>query len=406
MVAGIDQLATAARRAVRPPAHVGRIEVVEEAVGRAGLVDGPEDALLEQLAGRRDRRHEQLVVRAHEGDAGGGHRSSDLARLLDRQAQRLLAQDVHAGRRRGDDGVGVEVVGQADVDRVDHRGGQHLAVVEEDPGATGALGHRSRRAPGRCRRWPSRPRPPGREIAEQVLARDRSAADDADPDRRRSGSRVAPRWRPRSRRRPTGSAASTSVVRSSARAMFSVASVPSATWPTHCSNGDGAEAGIGSSSQRMSSPRDPALTRSVGSGVPYSRLPSVPWISTVNGERGVDEARLGDPDRPARAAHDRDRVVVDRLPGHASELGRDRLGHGAEEQPGQVQRMASQVDQRATAGFRRARRSGPAASADRRRRRVTAGRGPASPRPGDRTPGSRGWRACSRATAAAARRPA
>ena len=68
---------------------------------------------------------------------------------------------------------------------------------------------------------------------------------------------------------------------------------------------------------------------------------------------GVDEARLGDPDRPARTAHDRDGVVVDRLPGHASELGRDRLRHATEEQTGQVQRVAAEVDQRAAAGFLR-----------------------------------------------------
>ena len=41
----------------------------------------------------------------------------------------------------------------------------------------------------------------------------------------------------------------------------------------------------------------------------------------VNGDARVDEARLGDPDGPARVAHDRDRVVVDRVPGHVSVLG-------------------------------------------------------------------------------------
>ena len=122
-------------------------------------------------------------MRAHQGDPGGLHRASDVARLLDRQAERLLAQDVHPGGRRSDDGVRVEVMGQADVDGVDHRVGQHVAVVEVDPGATGPLGHR----PGVLGIDVGDGRDGDGlglgEITEQVLARDRSAADDADPDR-------------------------------------------------------------------------------------------------------------------------------------------------------------------------------------------------------------------------------
>ena len=61
-------------------------------------------------------------------------------RLLERQAERLLAEDVLAGLGRGDDRVRMEVVGQADVDRVDEGRREHLAVVEEDLGAAGAIG--------------------------------------------------------------------------------------------------------------------------------------------------------------------------------------------------------------------------------------------------------------------------
>ena len=64
----------------------------------------------------------------------------DLAGLLDREAQRLLAEDVLAGFGRGDDRVGMQMVGQADVDGVDQAAAEHLAVVRVDPRAAGALG--------------------------------------------------------------------------------------------------------------------------------------------------------------------------------------------------------------------------------------------------------------------------
>ena len=62
---------------------------------------------------------------------------------------------------------------------------------------------------------------------------------------------------------------------------------------------------------------------------------------------GVDEARLGDPERAAPVAQDGHGVVVDRATGHPSVLGRDALRHPAEEQPREVQRMTAEVDQRA-----------------------------------------------------------
>ena len=50
-------------------------------------------------------------------------------------------------------------------------------------------------------------------------------------------------------------------------------------------------------------------------------------------------------------AQDRRGVVVDRVTGDVTVRGAYRLGHAAEEQSGQVERMAAQVDESAAAGF-------------------------------------------------------
>ena len=63
-------------------------------------------------------------------------------RLGGGQRQRLLAQDVLAGPGRGDRPLGVEVVGQRDVDGVDVRVGEERLVR-----AVGASGCRARRRP-------------------------------------------------------------------------------------------------------------------------------------------------------------------------------------------------------------------------------------------------------------------
>ena len=71
----------------------------------------------------------------------------------------------------------------------------------------------------------------------------------------------------------------------------------------------------------------------------------------MNGDAGLTKPVSAIPMAPLGLRMIATELSSTALPGHPSELGRDRLGHGAEEEPGQVQRVASQVDQRATAGF-------------------------------------------------------
>src|SRR5204862_313960 len=95
------------------------VEVVEEAVVRPHLVHAADLAGLEHLPRPGHRRQEQLVVGAHQRDGVARHRRLDVACLFRAEAERLLAQDVLAVVGRGDDRVAVQVMGQADVDRVD-----------------------------------------------------------------------------------------------------------------------------------------------------------------------------------------------------------------------------------------------------------------------------------------------
>src|SRR5699024_3852623 len=78
----------------------------------------------------------QLVVRAPECHAGLLHGLGDLRGLLRAQAQRLLAQDVLSGLGGREDRGGVQMVGQADVDRVD------ICVLHQlvEVGVTGRAG--------------------------------------------------------------------------------------------------------------------------------------------------------------------------------------------------------------------------------------------------------------------------
>jgi hypothetical protein len=141
-------------------------------------------------------------VRGHEGDAGPRHGLVADGRLLQRQAERLLAQDVLAGRGRRQDGVLVQVVRQADIDRVHPAGRQQLAVVavlaraaqaRRQVGGVGGvdIGH------GR------HPCPPGRrEPAAGVGLGDAAAPDDA--DRELVGHGRCPPSPPRRRPAPAG----------------------------------------------------------------------------------------------------------------------------------------------------------------------------------------------------------
>ena len=121
-----------------------------------------------QQAARLDQaRLEELVVRRHEDGAGLLERGPDRDRVLQRRAERFFAEDRLAGPRRGDDGLGVQVVRQADVDRVEigfsqHRCeigiGRHLAVAERRwrDAAPAPATRRRRRPPRRAARCSAR----------------------------------------------------------------------------------------------------------------------------------------------------------------------------------------------------------------------------------------------------------
>ena len=71
------------------------------------------------------------------------------------------------------------------------------------------------------------------------------------------------------------------------------------------------------------------------------RLPSVPWISIVNGDAGLTKpvSAIAEGSRPV--AQDRDGVVVHRVTGHPAEHRGHGVGHPAEEDLVEVERMAA-----------------------------------------------------------------
>jgi hypothetical protein len=125
-------------------------------------------------------------VRAHHGHAVGAHGGADVGGLGRGEAERLLAQHVLARLRGGDDRVAVQVMRQADVDRVEFGRGEHLGVGGEDRrvGAGGAtLGVLANRVGD------------GRELDDSRVAQvagdvgpgDAACADEADAHRRGAG---------------------------------------------------------------------------------------------------------------------------------------------------------------------------------------------------------------------------
>src|SRR5215218_4924842 len=129
VVARVHQFAATTGGSGCAPTHVLRVEVVVEGVGDPNLVHGAENALIEQLSCCAHRRQEELVVSAHQGDAGCTDRLLYLVCLLNRQTERFLAQDVLSGLSSGHYGLGVQVVRQADVDGVEVCLEDHLPKV-------------------------------------------------------------------------------------------------------------------------------------------------------------------------------------------------------------------------------------------------------------------------------------
>ena len=158
-------------------------------VAAAEVVDLAELAGLDHLAGEPHGGHEAVVEGAHVDDARLRHALPDLVRLRRVTAQRLLADDVLAGLRRGDRRLGVEVVRAAVVEEPDLRVLDDGAPVGDgalEPVAPSGLGD-GRLVPARDRHEPRQERGrPGhvRERPEAVgvrLSHER-VAEHPDPD--------------------------------------------------------------------------------------------------------------------------------------------------------------------------------------------------------------------------------
>ena len=130
----------------------------------------------------------------------------------------------------------------------------------------------------------------------------------------------------------------------------------------------------------------------------------MPWTSIVNGEAGLTKPVSAIPSAPAPVAQDRHGVVVDGVTGHPSVLGRDRSPASRRGRAASGRADDSRGRPARRRPRPRHRRTGPAASAGRSRRRAPAGSGPGSRPRGGRMRGSPGSRACSRGTGEAARR--
>ena len=105
------------------------VEVVVETVGDANFIDGAEHAVIQQLFCLGHCWQIELIVSAHQGHTCCADRLPHLVCLRHRQAERLLAQDVLSCLSSNHDGLGVQVMRQADVHGVELRLEDHLPEV-------------------------------------------------------------------------------------------------------------------------------------------------------------------------------------------------------------------------------------------------------------------------------------
>src|SRR5205085_4348619 len=107
------------RRVVAPVLQVARAEVTDLA----------DPVFADQLAREADGGHEAVVEAAEVLDARRGDGAPDLVALVGRPSERLLAEDVLAGLRRGDRRLGVQRVRAAVVEQADAVVGDQVAPV-------------------------------------------------------------------------------------------------------------------------------------------------------------------------------------------------------------------------------------------------------------------------------------
>ena len=205
MPAGVEHFAAAHPRRIGSPGEgaLAHGEVTSgrqgkaamlEALDRAQVVGLAEHARLEQPPRFDQRRLEELVVAHHEDDARLVEHVADLLGVLKRGAERLLAEDCLAGAGRVDDRVRVEMMRQADVDRLHVRIGQQLLDAGVDLRLAARVVIRQVLRPG-LRHVRDRDELPARGVglpADGVLERDPARAEQTDLERchRTSASRT------------------------------------------------------------------------------------------------------------------------------------------------------------------------------------------------------------------------
>ncbi len=184
---------------VEPPAR-GRLRVDEPRLQVAGaeVADLAKRAVCDQLPRELDGREEAVVEAGHVDDAGALDRRPDRVRLLRVAAERLLAEDVLAGARRGDRRRGVEPVRAAVGDEVDRRIVDQLPPVEDGALVAELGGHAGRRVAVAGAEG-DQPHRHLRRDPRQLAQRDRvrtaheAAAEHADADRAGAAALLRPR---------------------------------------------------------------------------------------------------------------------------------------------------------------------------------------------------------------------
>src|SRR2546421_5057143 len=131
MVSRINQLTAAHRLAPAAPGRPRHIPPMPEGVCGADLIDTAKRSRVEQFFGPAYRRQIELVVGTHQRHTTRGYRRPDSRRLVERQAERLLAQDVLSSLRSRKNRIPMQMMRQANINRVDLTLREQRPIVAE-----------------------------------------------------------------------------------------------------------------------------------------------------------------------------------------------------------------------------------------------------------------------------------
>src|SRR5258707_44744 len=145
MIASINQLASAAQRALASPADCLWFQTMMiKSICCAQLIDLPQYSLIQDLTRTFDRRQKELIMSAHQRNTTLLDCTLHGLGLFQRQTEWLLAENMFAGVGCSYNGILMQMMRQTDVDRVDIAMSKHLVIIIEDACASSLFGSAAR----------------------------------------------------------------------------------------------------------------------------------------------------------------------------------------------------------------------------------------------------------------------